>query len=427
MKVLIISHNPLTRQSNMGLTFQTLFASFRREELCQLYVYPTVPDEDSCNSFYRITDKEALKAVFTRRVPGGEISADQINPDQGVFENAGDETLYRNRKNKSPWRRMGRDMIWKLSGWYSKDLRRWLEREAPDRIFVAPGVAKFIYDMALRISKQLQIPIVTYVCDEYYFVRKPDSLADRYRLRLLRKKMDALMAHTAKLITISQELKEIYTGHFGVDATVVMTGAGEPIAEQPKVLEQPNTICYFGNIRCNRYVSLGQIGRALDRRNAETGSVCRLKIYSFEKDPQILGSFSEIASVEICPAVTGEAFRKVFSQAQLLLHAEAFDEASVDFVKNSISTKIADSLASGIPLLAYGPQEVASMQHLQRGGCALMAHSPENLPTLLEQAFTDASARRQAAGRGLEVARIYHDPEAVAKCTRQVMESAVQQ
>ncbi len=425
MKILIISHNPLTKQSNMGLTFQSLFARVQPEELCQLYVYPTVPDEARCHSFYRITDKEALKAVFSCRAPGGVIAASQIQPDQGVFENAQDEALYRSRKNKSALRRLGRDLIWQLSGWYSKDLRQWLEREQPDRIFVAPGVAKFLYDMALRISRDRNIPIVSYVCDEFYFIRRPDQLLDRLRLKLLQRKMEALMAHTSQLVTISQELKESYSRHFGVKATVVMTGAGEPVAESTRVAQQPDTIHYFGNIRCNRFVSLEEIGRELDRRNRETGSHCRLKIYTFEKDPTILDTFSGIDSIQVCAAVTGEAFRQVFSQAQLLLHTEAFDEASMDFVKNSISTKLADSLASGIPLLAYGPEGVASMQHLQRNGCALTAFSREALPRLLEQAFTDTAARQQAAQRGLEAAKVYHDPDQVAQKLRQILESVV--
>ena len=56
MKVLIISHNPMTTYDCMGRTLLTLFSEFNRSELCQLYIYPTVPNADKCDSFYRITD-----------------------------------------------------------------------------------------------------------------------------------------------------------------------------------------------------------------------------------------------------------------------------------------------------------------------------------------------------------------------------------
>ncbi len=420
MKILLISHNPITRQSNMGITFLSLFSRFFRDELCQLYIYPTVPDEARCHSFYRMTDKDALRRIFTRKNPGGVIAATQ---GEGRFEKAEDEALYRSRKNKSALRRLLRDAMWKLSGWYSRQLRAWLAEEKPDCVFVAPGVAKFLYDMALHISRERKIPVVTYICDEYYFVEEPEALLDKLRLKLLRRRMEKLMAATSHLVTITPELAKAYSEKFGVKTTIVMTGASGEIAQGPSLVEEPDTICYYGNIRCNRYVSLAQVGRALDRMNAERGSDYRLKIYSFEKDPAILGSFQGIASVELCPGITGEEFQRTFQASELLMHTEAFDRQSVDFVKHSLSTKIADSLASGIPLLAYGPEDIASMEHLRRHDCALMAASQEELPQMLERAFTDARARREVAARGLETAKKFHDSQLVAQAMRQVMES----
>ncbi len=59
MKVLLLSHNPVTTYNNMGKTFLSLFSAFRPEELCQLYLYPAVPDTACCGSYYRFTDREA--------------------------------------------------------------------------------------------------------------------------------------------------------------------------------------------------------------------------------------------------------------------------------------------------------------------------------------------------------------------------------
>ena len=62
MKVLIISHNPITDYNNMGKTFLSLFSEFSREELCHFYIYPTIPNVKKCQSCYRVTDKECVKA-----------------------------------------------------------------------------------------------------------------------------------------------------------------------------------------------------------------------------------------------------------------------------------------------------------------------------------------------------------------------------
>lgn len=425
MKILIISHNPITTQNNMGKTFLSLFSKLDREELCQIYIYPTIPNVDRCSSFYRVTDKEMLRSLIPGKKPGGVIAPEQIRATEGLYEKPADEALYRNRKNKSPVRRLLRDALWALGNWYSRDLKAWLDRETPDCIFVAPGAAKFIYDFALRISRKRNLPIVTYICDEFYFIQESKQPAERLRQWLFRRKMKQLMARTDHLVTISEELRQAYTQEFEVQATTLMTGAAVPVAEA-SVREQPNRICYFGNIRANRYLSLAQIGRELDSINDSDGTDYRLRIYTMEKDETILEQLRPIRSVELRYFVTGEAFDREFRQAQLLLHVEAFDEESIDRVRHSVSTKIADSLASGIPLLAYGPECVSSMKHLLRWDCAIAATAPEQLPEMLTRAFRDENARMRASSRGLETARVWHDTEANGSRMRDLLENVVE-
>lgn len=426
MKILLISHNPISDQSNMGKTFLSLFSKFDREELCQLYIYPVFPNTDRCASYYRITDKDALASVLRLRKAGGEVPARRISENQGLYEKSGDQAFYKNRKNKSALRRLLRDAMWKLAPWYSRDLRAWLERENPECIFVAPGVARFLYDFAIRIGKERNIPVVTYICDEYYFAAPADRGLDRLRLKLLQRKMEVLMAVTDHLVVISRELKEAYGSRFGKETTVLMTGAAA-LAEAPKTPAEAVNICYFGNIRCNRFVPLGQIGRTLDRINREAGTQYRLKIYSAEKDPQILETFGDISSVELCGFVSGEAFERAFREADLLLHAEAFDEASRAFTRHSVSTKIADSLAGGIALFAYGPAEISSMAHLLRNRCAIAVTDPEMLEETLKTALADGQLREQTAGLALSTARTYHDTDKNSSLLRQILEQAIKE
>lgn len=86
MKVLLLSHNPVTTYNNMGKTFLSLFSAFRPEELCQLYLYPAVPDTACCGSYYRFTDREALHSIWNRHAVGGEISPDPACHDKFTSE-----------------------------------------------------------------------------------------------------------------------------------------------------------------------------------------------------------------------------------------------------------------------------------------------------------------------------------------------------
>ena len=103
---------------------------------------------------------------------------------------------------------------------------------------------------------------------------------------------------------------------------------------------------------------------------------------------------------------------------------EAFDPESIDKVRNSVSTKIADSLASGVPLVAYGPEEVSSMKHLMRHSCALTAIGPADLRQTLLRAFTDGAARRRAVENALATAETYHDSAVNSRVLKEILEQA---
>lgn len=400
-----------------------LFSVFRKENLCQLYIYPTLPDIDRCASYFRVTDKEVLKSyLHFGKVKGRTIKKEQIREDNNsMFEHQEDEGLYRNRKNKKPSRMLLRELMWKFSRWYNAALRQWLREQAPEAIFVAPGTGIFLYRMALRIAKERNIPILTYLCDDYYFLSKQKSLLKCLHTAWLRRDTRKLLTHSKHIVSICEELKERFAQEFSVPATTIMTGTSRAIKSFPLKRPEPKAITYMGNVRCNRYISLIQIGEALAELNQRQGTEYKLKIYTGEKNPEILQALGDVPTVELCGFVTGTEFEAVLSEAQLLLHTEAFDEQSIDLVKDSVSTKIADCLGSGICLIAYGPDSVASIRHLQ-GGRALCATRQEDLRNVLQIAFTDEQARKDAVGKALEAARKYHDSKINSQQLRDVME-----
>ncbi len=422
MKILIISHNSFATHQSMGKTFLSLFASFKKEELCQLYIYPTIPDVDVCNSFYRVTDKDVLRSIYKFKALGSEIEKSKIacqKPE--LFENADDIYIYRTKNYKAPIKRLLRDLIWKVGHWYGKNLKLWLQRENPTCIFLSPGYAKFIYDIALKISKDLNIPIVTYICDDYYFVNTPKGLTAKLQLNLLRKKNDKLLDKTSHLITISNEIKDFYYNKFKVKTSVIMTGSNLKEQLTTRVKANRKVISYFGNISCNRYTSLALVGQEIDKINDELSENYSLCIYTAETDSEMLESLKACKSVIIKSFISGEEFNRVFYDADILLHTEAFDDISIDIVKHSVSTKIADSLYSGIPLLAYAPNSVSSMKHLIRNDCAIIATNENELRTTLLKAFTNYDECLRIAQNAINTAKLYHDRNKNSDVLREIL------
>lgn len=414
MKVLIISHNPMSTKHSIGKTLLSLFSIFNKEELCQLYIHTGLPEKAVCNSFYRITDIDVLKGFFTRKVNGGRVDAlEQNQPDENKDSQIYQMT-YGSSKKRQPYREVLRDIMWKFSPWYNSGLKAWLEKEKPTCIFVAIGSSTFLYNMAVKISAAYNIPIFTYVCDDFYSMNVPKAFLGRYWKRAITKKTDRLMAHSSGIITICDELTNYYAAQFNKPAYTVMTGTNYQVAKNPKDGACVNTLCYFGKLSLNRYLSMADICRVIDEINKEKNQNFKVEIFSDLCDEQAVKAFDGIDCVKLNGFITGDDFKSAFFSSDVLIHIEAFDEESVDRVKFSVSTKIADSLSSGIPMFAYGPENVASMQHLIRNRCAVTAVSKAELKIKLESLLFDENVRKAISCNALSTAERFHNPQNVS-------------
>jgi hypothetical protein len=201
-----------------------------------------------------------------------------------------------------------------------------------------------------------------------------------------------------------------------------MTGTNFAVAESPRVTQTVDTIRYFGKVSLNRYQSLCAIGKALDRINQKKGTDVKLEVYCGGMEPEEERALKEWNCVRLCGFVSGQAFQEKFFSSPVLVHIEAFDEESIDRVRNSVSTKIADSLASGIPLFAYGPAQIASMDHLIRNNCAITATDEQQLEEQLCCLLEDAQLRKTIAEQALLTAKQYHEPATQSRLVRKTLE-----
>ncbi len=402
MKVLIVSHNCFSTTQNMGKTFLSLFNQFKKNELMQIYLYPSVPNVDVCKSYFRITDADVLRSVIKRRHCGFEIFAD-VRSSGGLFESADTEKRYNAINRKSSLARRVRDMVWKLGNWRSKELKNWLKSVKPDVVFYALGDAAFSQNIAAWISKFLNIPLVTYVCDDFYFSGKTATGLER----LINAPMLANIKKTIKrselLISICDELGELYKKEFKAPYKTIMTGSSFE-ANSLSGLKKNKQISYIGNLGLNRWKSLLDIKGALDEINLKNNDNYELVYYGRENE-------NLIGKIVYGGFLDNESIKKVMAESLLLVHTESFDEISRDRVRYSISTKIADSLASGTCLLAYGPADIASMEHLMKNDCAYCITAKEDLYDRLSFILENPAQRFENARKGCEVAQLYHNTE----------------
>ena len=420
MKVLIISHNPICTYDNMGKTILSLFSCFKKEEICQLYVYPSMPDADRCSSWYRITDREVLKSLRPfAGAPGEEISM----PGEDCTDLKAGKSKKDMTQEQESLLYIIRDIVWRISGWYSGKLRSWLDREDPGVIFLTPGSSRFIYDVAIKISQERNIPLVMYICDDFYFLDGKTGIIRSFQMKMLRKKIRKTLERTCGIVTICEDMRRSYSREFGLPVYTVMTGAGI----ERHVVKEVGTVgnlSYFGNLTYNRYLGIAEIGRALDRISDRTGQDVQLRVYSRNDNKTINTEFEGIRSIRTMGFLSGEEYAKAFFDSDILIHTEAFDEECISRVRHSVSTKIADSLASGIMLFAYGPEGIASMDHLKENRCAWIVEQSGDLEEQIEEMLNNPGKRTEIAAEGLKIAEKCHDSMINSEKIRSILESA---
>lgn len=414
MKVLIISHCQLSVNYSIGKTLASLFSAFNKNELCQLYVHAGLPDIDICESYYRLTDKDVIKGVFRFGAKGNEVSA------------MGNDTDNAFRKSTKPLRAIKlkellRDAIWKASPWFGKDLRTWLDKEKPTCIFVAVGSGKFLYDIALKISKVYNIPVITYVCDDYYFDRTDRSLTGKIWSRKLRKKSDRLFTSSKAIVSICPKMSEIYRNTFYTQTYTVMTGASINKRKEFNKNEKVKNLNYFGKLSLRRYESIFDIGKTLDEINLSDCENFVLNIYCGGITEEMKMFFNGVKAIRFHDFVRGEDFVREFLTSDLLLHVESFDERMKERVKYSVSTKIADSLASGIPLFAYGPCGIASMDYLAENSAAITVMDKNQLKNGLRDALYNNELRNKTIENAEMLADKNHNTDIVSQTVKTII------
>ncbi len=128
-KILIISHLAINDTNNVGKTLFSIFNKFKKSELLQFFFNPIAPNKDFCESWYRITDGEVLKSLYSSRA-GKEMKFSDFKIEEKKKE-------YLLRGDKTTNKLLFRDCLWKIGRLNKKSLMEWLQKNQPTAIFLA--------------------------------------------------------------------------------------------------------------------------------------------------------------------------------------------------------------------------------------------------------------------------------------------------
>ena len=433
MNVLIISHNVLGGSSGMGKTLKTYFSGIPEWRISQFYIHSEVPtDQDVCVSYYRFTDMDAVRSFIPFYTAGTVFNKNDIEPDRSFSRTdrglLGD--VYQYGRRRTPAIYLARNAVWRRRGWKSERFRMWIDEISPDIVFLAAGDYAFIYDVALYAAEYAGCALVVLCTDDYYLEYDqsqaedstdkkslPELVAGRQLLKTARK----TMRRSECILCMCDEMRDRYRELFRRPAVTVYTGA--PGRKQKSQKPMDCMVSYVGYLGGNRYRSLIELGNAIADLEMENGPYA-IDVYSNEKRVDVLKRLKEARGIRFHGEADQETAENVIADSTYVVHVEGFDSESRKGVRYSISTKIADYLMNGPCIIAYGPEEAASMKYLSENGAGFVITEQNRLTEDLKKLFSenDHGDRIEKARR---LARKNHDPAVVRQRTEKIMKQAI--
>ena len=412
MRVLFVSASPIRKEVSIGNTFLNLFAESENITLASVYTRGGLPDAAISQAFC-LTDAMLVKNLLRKTpvgktVPCGETAEKTAPPPQDSSKLA--KFMKRYRLSVFFW---AQDLLWRVGRWKSPELQKFVEDFQPDIVFTVLSDSPFLNRLILHIVKISGAKLALYAWDNNYSL-KMFALSPLRWIRQIcnRVSMRKVAAAADLFYVISEVQKQDYEKAFTKPCKVLTKCADFSAPPQLKsAYHTPLQLVFTGNIGTNRWKSLAVIAQALQELN-QNGTKAELRIYTatpltakMQKALQIDGASYLMGTV---PA---SEIPQIQSEADMLVHVEAMDLKNKLAVRQSFSTKLVDYFKAARPILAVGPKDVASIDHLLQNNCALVAdnaadlvvmlsdclENPKRLNTLAENAFLCGKRHHNAA------------------------------
>ena len=425
MKVLVISQTVFSKTSNMGKTLTSYFTGFRPDELAQLYFHSEKPtNPDVCRDYYRFSDVDALKSIFSSKRKGTKIEASDIcSCDESARIDTGiSRKAYKVGSKHKAWVLLLRDLIWRLSRWNNAQLLQWVDDVKPDVIFFASGDGAFSYRIAKKIKERLNVPMVMACVDDYYLNnRNKSEFLGKFRQKIFLKSVKKTVTDVDEIFTICDTMNAAYTELFEKKCRTLHTSAE---FKELKIRTDADQVSYIGNVGYDRYKQLLDLGKAISRISCDNAPH-HIDVYSGSINEEYITPLKSAAGIVFHGSVPASNVPKIMESSVAVIHTEAFDNETQNLVRFSVSTKIAESLMYGPCLIAYGPEGIASIDYLKENNAAYVITRPEDLESGLTEILTNAALREQIIKNARALAERNHNADVNPKKVREWLENIV--
>ena len=414
-RILVISNNSFSTVKNNGKTLDSFFDGYPTDKLAQLYFNDEEPNGVNCNKYYQVTDRDVLTSLSKKSMYCGRSKKNKIYEETLIGESSGKNTIINKLKNYDS-SRIIRELVWKYSKWNNEGLNKWLDEFKPEFIFFCAGDSGFAYDITKYIKEKYNTKLAIYITDDYVLPRRSISIAWWIRRAYILKKMKENVQNSDLFITISEQMRQKYKTLFNKDSILAVNMVDsmnnddikKTYDDIKKSYNEKVTLVYAGGLHFNRYKVLNLLSKSIKEFNENNKIKVNLMIYSGQVPTKKQLKYMNIEGAsKFCGKLDSTEVRKVLNLCDIPVHVESFDRKSREATRLSISTKIPEYLSLKKPILAIGPEEVASMQYLKNISYCI------NNKNLISKGISDLiyndQLRKNLAERSFDRYKFNHD------------------
>jgi glycosyltransferase involved in cell wall biosynthesis len=412
-----------------------MFEGWPKDRLAAVDYSNMQPGFDVCEQYWRITKTDILRGLIGLSPRAGPIAkpakleGSPFDPVSAFRFEARPEIELRLSFLNANVRTCIGELVFSLPSVLSVPLRKWIASFRPDVIFSIAGNLSMLRTIA-RAAAWRGIPLVLFFTDDWmdsaYRGQWGSSILQRSTRKWLRICLDVARSR----LTASEAMAAEYRRRYGGNFEPLMQSVEADLVNRFMLPPPPHASVRFtftGGMAPNRWQSLKEIGAALVQLRSE-GVNGELYVYSLPRDLEIYGSvFQQMEpTVRLAGTAAPDEIPAIQRDADVLVHAEAFDDDTRRYTRLSLSTKIPQYFAAGRCVLAYGPAELASIRYVGDSGAGIAesGESPDALRNALRRIILTPSLRAHAGNTAVKLAITRHDAAVQRERFRQVLADA---
>jgi len=409
-RLLFLTPAAFNRVSGGGITFGNLFRGWPKDRLATVHNDPVPTDDDVCEHYYVLSPAEIrkwgpLERLAPAALPGSAGAAIGSGPAGGGVR---------------PLLRFGKQMVFGNMlpdiGRLSPALEAWVASFRPEVLYTILG-SNAMMELALALRTRFRLPLVVHIMDDWFATSYRGGLVAPVARARMERLFGEIVREATVRLGICEAMCDAYALRYGApflafqNAVDVRRWADN--ARKDPVASDARELLYIGSI-----LPFAQLESLVDCceaviRLAGQGERVRLSIYSPAHDLARHGARLPVSPhVSVHETIRDDtALFACLQNADALLLPVNFDPDTVRYIRYSMPTKVPAYLASGTPILAYGPGSVAQVRYASDAGWARVVseRNPQALGAGIREVLGDNLLRARISRNALDCALRHHD------------------